>query len=440
MTKGRSIFRRRAAAAMVAVLAMLGVAGSAAAAEYPSWSEVESARSSESGKQTQIAELTALISGLTFEVNAARAEAEQRAGDYESAQSAFDVATVRAMDLQVQADAATAEADVSSERAGRFAAMLARSGNSDLAMTLFLDGNAADELLNQLGSMSKLSERSSVVYESAANDSNAATSLTDQAKVAQAALGALAKDAETALADAIAASERVESALAEQQRTEGTLQAQLAVLTEDRAATEADYAKGEEARIAAEAAAAAARAAQAAAAAEAAEAAAAAQAAAAAASARSSGNSGSATAPPPPPAPSGQGWSSPVSGRISSVYGPRPYKPVAGVGAFHYGTDIAAGCGQGVYAASSGTVVYAGWLGSYGNWVLIDHGDGTQTGYAHNSAILVNRGQQVSSGATIALVGTTGASSGCHVHFETRVDGARVNPQTFMSSRGVTLG
>ena len=424
------------AAAMVAVLAMLGVAGSAAAAEYPSWSEVESARSSESGKQAQIAELTGLISGLTLEVDAARAEAEQRAGDYESAQGAFDVATLRAMDLQVQADAATAEAEVSRERAGRFAAMLARSGNSDLAMTLFLDGNAADDLLNQLGSMSKLSERSSVVYESAANDSNAATSLTDQAKVAQAALGALAKDAETALADAIDSSERVESALAEQQRTEGTLQAQLAVLTEDRAATEADYAKGEEVRIAAEAAAAAARAAQAAAAAEAA---AAAQAAAAAASATSSENSGSAAALPPR-GPSGQGWFSPVSGRISSVYGPRPYKPVAGVGAFHYGTDIAAGCGQGVYAASSGTVVYAGWLGSYGNWVLIDHGDGTQTGYAHNSTILVSRGQQVSSGATVALVGTTGASSGCHVHVEARVDGARVNPQTFMSSRGVTLG
>ena len=138
--------------------------------------------------------------------------------------------------------------------------------------------------------------------------------------------------------------------------------------------------------------------------------------------------------------PSGQGWTSPVSGWISSAYGARPNKPVAGVGAFHYGTDIAAGCGQNIYAASAGTVLYVGWLGSYGNWVLIDHGDGTQTGYAHNSSLLVSRGQRVSEGAVIALVGTTGASSGCHVHFETRVNGARVNPQPFMNNRGVTLG
>ena len=135
-----------------------------------------------------------------------------------------------------------------------------------------------------------------------------------------------------------------------------------------------------------------------------------------------------------------QGWTLPVSGWISSGYGARPNKPVAGVGAFHFGTDIAAGCGRNVSAASAGTVSYAGWLGSYGNWVLIDHGDGTQTGYAHNSSLLVSTGQQVSTGATIALVGTTGAPSGCHVHFETRVNGARVNPQPYMSARGVTLG
>ncbi len=432
-------YAARAGVAMVAILAMLGATGPASAAEYPSWAEVESARSSEAGKQTQITELTALISGLAAEVDAARAESDRRAGDLENAQSALDAATTRSMDLQVQADDATASAAVSRERAGRLAAMLARTGNSDLSISLFLDGDEADDLLNQLGSMSKLTERTSLVYESAAADRNSATALTDQAKVAQEALGALADEAETALADAIASSARVEAALAEQQRTEGTLQAQLAVLTEDRAATEADYAKGEEVRIAAEAAAAAARAAAEAAAAQKAAAAQAAAAAAASGSAGGSGNSGG-SGSQPPRAPSGQGWTLPVAGSISSPFGARPYKPVAGVGAFHYATDLAAGCGQSVYAAASGTVVYAGWLGSYGYWVLIDHGDGTQTGYAHNSSLLVARGQQVSAGATVALVGTTGASSGCHVHFETRVNGTRVDPQPFMYSRGVTLG
>ena len=239
---------------MVAVLAMVGVAGSATATEYPSWSEVESARSSEAGKQAQIAELNTLITGLTVEVDAARAEAERRAAVYEAAQMAFDGATLRATNLQTQADEATASAALSGEQAGRFAAMLARSGNSDLSMTLFLEGQEADQLLDQLGSMSKLTERMSRAYDSAAADRNSATSLTDQAKVAREVLGDLAKEAETALADALSSSARVETALANQQQVAGTLQAQLAVLTEDRAATEADYAAGEEVRRAAEAA------------------------------------------------------------------------------------------------------------------------------------------------------------------------------------------
>jgi len=420
LAKGRNAPGIRTAIALVAIFAMLGSAGSATAAEYPSWSDVESARSSEAGKQAQIAELTTLIEGLTVEVDEARAEAERRAGEYETAQNALDEAALRATNLQSQADAASSDAEISGEQAGRFAALLARSGSSDLSMTLFLEGREADQLLDQLGSMSKLTERMSRAYDSAAADRNSATSLTDQAKVAQGVLTDLAAEAETALADAMDASARVETALAEQQQTAGTLRAQLAVLTEDRAATEADYATGEQIRKAAEAAAAAARAAQAAAAA-------------AAAAAASNNGAGSSS-------PSSQGWTAPVSGWISSSFGPRPTKPVAGVGAFHYATDIVAGCGVGVSAASSGTVVYAGWLGTYGNWVLIDHGDGTQTGYAHNSSILVNRGQQVSAGTTIALVGTTGASSGCHSHFETRVNGARVDPQRFMSARGVTLG
>ena len=412
----------RVALVAVTVLSFLGIAAPADAAEYPSWSDVETARSSEAGKQAQVTELTGLIAGLTTEVDAARAEAARHAATYEAAQNAFDAATLRATNLRDQADAASAAAAVSGEQAGRLAAMLAQSGNSDLSLSLFLDGPSASDLLNQLGSMSKLTERMSVVYESAAADENSARSLTDQAQIAQQMLGALAATAETALAEAMAASIRVETALAEQQEIAATMQAQLAVLTEDRAATEADYAAGEEVRRAAEAAAAKARAAQAAAAA--------ASAAAAAASRPAGGSS----------TPNGQGWTLPVSGWISSAYGARPNKPVAGVGAFHYGTDIAAGCRQNVSAASAGTVSYAGWLGCYGNWVLIDHGDGTQTGYAHNSSLLVSTGQQVSAGATIALVGTTGASNGCHVHFETRVNGARVNPQPFMSLRGVTLG
>jgi murein DD-endopeptidase MepM/ murein hydrolase activator NlpD len=73
---------------------------------------------------------------------------------------------------------------------------------------------------------------------------------------------------------------------------------------------------------------------------------------------------------------------------------------------------------------------------------LIDHGNGIQTGYAHiqPAGILVSVGQDVSAGANIARVGTTGGSSGCHLHFEVRVDGSRVDPEPLMSARGIHLG
>ena len=139
----------------------------------------------------------------------------------------------------------------------------------------------------------------------------------------------------------------------------------------------------------------------------------------------------------PAPAPS---WVLPVTGSITSAYGPRPNKPVAGVGAFHYGIDLAGASGTPIAAAAAGTVTAAGVLGTYGNWVLIDHGNGVQTGYAHNSAILVGVGQTVSAGETIALRGSTGASTGPHLHFEVRVNGEKIDPAPFMAERGVTLG
>jgi murein DD-endopeptidase MepM/ murein hydrolase activator NlpD len=137
---------------------------------------------------------------------------------------------------------------------------------------------------------------------------------------------------------------------------------------------------------------------------------------------------------------SNQGWALPVSGWISDPFGPRPNLPVPGVLPFHYGTDIAAPCGRSVRAATGGTVVYAGWNGSFGNYVLIDHGNGVRTSYAHNSVIRVNVGQRVAAGEVVSDVGSTGASDGCHLDFRVQVNGARIDPVPFMSARGVTLG
>ena len=139
---------------------------------------------------------------------------------------------------------------------------------------------------------------------------------------------------------------------------------------------------------------------------------------------------------------SDQGWANPAHGAISAAYGPRPVRPLPGVGAFHYGTDIGASCKSPILAATSGTVRAASTLGSYGNWILIAHGAGVETGYAHLGAgdTLVAVGDRVVAGQQIASVGSTGLSTGCHTHIEIRVDGVRVNPQPFFLNRGVVLG
>ncbi|MDQ1530181.1 MAG: hypothetical protein QOE37_286 [Microbacteriaceae bacterium] len=133
-------------------------------------------------------------------------------------------------------------------------------------------------------------------------------------------------------------------------------------------------------------------------------------------------------------------WVLPAIGDLRDRFGPRPVQPVAGVNLFHRGQDIGAHCGAPIRAASGGRVVQAGWFGTYGNWVRIAHGNGIETGYAHATTILVSVGQTVRAGQQIAVVGSTGASTGCHLHFETHINGTAVDPVPFMAARGVHLG
>ncbi len=139
---------------------------------------------------------------------------------------------------------------------------------------------------------------------------------------------------------------------------------------------------------------------------------------------------------------SDQGWAHPVSGRLTDGFGPRPNRPVAGVNPFHRGTDLAASCDTPIYAATGGVVVEAGPYGTYGNWVLIDHGAGVSTGYAHlaGGGTFVSAGQSVVAGQLIGAVGSTGASTGCHLHFEVRLGGTAVDAVPFMAARGIHLG
>jgi murein DD-endopeptidase MepM/ murein hydrolase activator NlpD len=139
---------------------------------------------------------------------------------------------------------------------------------------------------------------------------------------------------------------------------------------------------------------------------------------------------------------SDQGWAQPVAGHITSGFGPRPVKPVPGVNDFHRGTDLAAACNTAVFAATAGEVVTAGPNGGLGNWILIDHGSGVTTGYGHltSGGIFVSAGETVTAGQLIGAVGSTGASTGCHLHYEVHLEGVAIDAVPFMAARGIGLG
>jgi murein DD-endopeptidase MepM/ murein hydrolase activator NlpD len=118
---------------------------------------------------------------------------------------------------------------------------------------------------------------------------------------------------------------------------------------------------------------------------------------------------------------------------ISSPYGERIH-PILLTKKLHTGIDVSAPKGSPVYAAQSGQVIYADWLGSYGMAVMIDHGGGIITLYGHNSALVATLGQEVKFGDVISKVGSTGRSTGNHLHFEVRVNGDYVDPFEYVTS------
>lgn len=131
-------------------------------------------------------------------------------------------------------------------------------------------------------------------------------------------------------------------------------------------------------------------------------------------------------------APSGSGqFLMPTSGPITSGFGYRVH-PISGVRRLHAGIDIGAPTGQPIYASAAGTVVSAGVRGGYGNAVVIDHGGGFATLYAHQSRVAASPGQSVSQGQVIGYVGSTGYSTGPHLHFEIRVNGTPQNPMNYL--------
>ncbi|OYX56496.1 MAG: hypothetical protein B7Y93_03615 [Micrococcales bacterium 32-70-13] len=401
----KSGIRRRASTFVAAVAAIaLLVTGSIAvterpafAVDYPSWNDVLEARRNVAAAQAQITQIQAAIAAITAEVERTQAIAQEAGAEYYEAQLAFDEAAYTAEQLQARADEAQLRADESRSRAGQFVAELARTGGGDLSASLFTDPGQADDLLSRLGFASKIAEQAEGIYAAALQDQNAAQAFTDQANVAKEIRDELRIEAQAAYELAQTAAQEAQAALQAQQENQARLQAQLAVLVENREATEKDYQAGVAAQY----------------------------------GSGSSLNAGQII----------NGWAVPASGYISSPYGTRIH-PITGRVSFHSGTDIATSCGRPMYAASSGTVEYAGWYGGYGNYIRIDHGNGLTTAYAHiqNGGIQVQMGQQIAVGQQIALIGTTGISTGCHLHLEVRQGGVTTDSISYLRSKGLTVG
>jgi murein DD-endopeptidase MepM/ murein hydrolase activator NlpD len=268
--------------------------------------------------------------------------------------------------------------------------------------------NLAGELLALPSNLTDVARRSELVKEVQAQDNDAYTALTEtQAQLArdEEALTA-ARDRESKrAADAVAAVAAVAQLKKSQEAAKAVLDQRIAALTAEADALAAEQTKLEQLIKERQAALEAARRAR-------------------AAAANGAGNglnrlprAGSGVSP------SGFIW--PVHGVVTSGYGPR-------WGRMHTGIDIAARGGTPIVAAKAGEVIYVGWLGGYGNTVLVDHGDGVATLYAHQSRLAAAEGQVVNQGDVVGFVGTTGHSTGNHLHFEVRIDAQPRNPRPYL--------
>lgn len=419
------------------------------AADYPSWADVEAARANESAKAGEISRIQGLIQGLQSEVARTQAEVIARSDEYYAAQQAYLDADYRAQQIQSQADAKAAEAVDAANKAGKVAAQLYRAGGDDTSLDLFFSGSAAtaDDLLAKLGTMDKLLDRNRSVYAAAITARDSAQQLSNQAGDARTERDRLQKIAEEKMVAAQQAAEAAQAALAEQQSNQVVLEAQLAALQDTTAKTVADYQAGVEAERKAR---------------EERERRAREEAEARDRAERErreqeerdrqnnnnnnsgggGGSSGGGGGGGGGGDVGGSGWARPSSAGTTSGYGPRSSQCNGSycASSWHLGLDFGAGCYSPIYAAADGRVTYAGYNGGYGNYIRIQHGDGSSTGYAHivDGGIYVSYGQSVGAGQQIAATGQTGNSFGCHLHFEVYPPwGGTTDPAGWLRDRGI---
>lgn len=412
----RRLFTRRFAAfaaSVSLVIAGLAIAPSAAwATSYPSWGDVQKAKANQASAQAEVNRVTALIKTLKTRSQQAQAAATAAGDKLAAAQDALFAADQSYQTLKARADDLTKQSETASTRAGRVAAQLYRSGGNNMTASLLFasskgSGTDPTALLDELGAMTKLTESTSDLWAQAQQAKNTAQAASDQAKSALDTRQKMQQQAQAALVAAQQASAAAQQAVTEESAHSDELNSMLAALKNKTAKTVVGYQMGVQARARARAAAAK-------------------RAAALRAKQAAYVNA--------------QGWAVPVHGPIDSGFGARP-APCAGCSTWHEGVDIGAAFNTPIHAAHAGTVVYAGWTGGYGNFILVDDGDGMATAYGHNidGGIVVRVGQHVGAGQVIGHVGSTGHSTGPHLHFEVRRNGVQINPIVWMAQHGAPL-
>lgn len=394
--------RTLAATVVLALLPVLaGIAPSTASvvADYPSWEDVVAAQRNEAQAKALRASLEGQLQGLQAEAQRTQDEADAKGAVYAEAQQAYDEQQVVTDALLQQTAAAQAEAEAAYAVAAQVIAEMSKAGGSgDVSPQLFTTPGSPDALLDRLELSRVIGDRYADVYANAIELRNRADALADQAEVAQGILEELRIAAEKAFQEAQAAAIAAAEKLAQTERDIAEVRARIEYLAGIRQQTTADYNAGIRAQW-------------------------------------GDGAEGEI---------SQSGWARPAAGYISSSFGWR-IDPITKARQYHTGVDLAGqGCGATIRAAHAGVVTYAGWYGSWGYYVAIDHRDGTGTGYAHiqPGGIGVHIGQEVGPGQPIAKVGTTGHSTGCHLHYIVRVNGNSdlTDPVPFMRNQGITLG
>lgn len=387
----------------------------AQALDLPTWDDVQRAKQNEASAGKKVAEIEGLLSQSQQELDRLRTLASVAMAELNAAEQNLARATEKLQNLERQAEESRQEAEAAADRAGVIVAQMYRSGGVDRSMELFLDsdGSTADALLERMASMSKATERNTQLSEEAEQAANTADALSQQAESARAEREVLRQEQavkEQAAAEAAASQEDRVRAQEAQQRE---LQLQLEALKDETTSTVDGYRERlrieEEQRIAAEKE----RQRQAA---EAAEALRRAQEEAAKNPGGGGGGGGGGGVISPPPPVSSNGWVRPTSGYYVSEGFRSPGRWN------HTGIDLATACWTPIVAAQSGTVTMSYWdpYGG-GNMVNINHPNGWQTRYAHMIQwASVSGGQWVNAGQVVGYVGSTGASTGCHLHFEMR--------------------